>query len=316
MIKVDNSKISIIIPTYNEEKHIVECLESIMNQDYNNYEVIVVDGMSTDNTKNIVEKYNVILLDNPKKIMPCGANIGIKHSNGEYIALLGGHSSISKNFLSKNLEIFKKVKKNFPELVCVGGKREIMYENRFSKLANIILHSRFSGGRSFYKRKEGFVDTIIYGFYDARVLKTNLFDENFVIGNDNELNFRLFNKGYKFYYSPEIHSYYYSRSSLTKFIRQLYNYGIAKARLIKKDRKNFRFSFLVPSFFVLYLISLFFYNSLFYSIPLIIFLSTNLIFSLKEAKNYDELRNFPILFVLFFLLYIILGIGFLYGVLK
>jgi len=309
-------KVSIVIPTYNEEKHITECLDSIMNQYYTNYEIIVVDGMSTDNTKNIVGKYNVILLDNPKKIMPCGTNIGIKHSKGEYIVLLGGHSFIPENFLSKNLEIFKELKKNFPELVCVGGEHKIKYENKFSKLANIVLHSRFSGGRSLYKRKAGFVDTIIYGFYDARVLKTNLFDESFAIGNDNELNFRLFNKSYKFYYSPEIQSYYYSRSSLTKFIKQLYNYGIAKARLIKKDKRNFRFSFLVPSFFVLYLISLFFYNILFYSIPLIIFLSLNLIFSLKEAKNYNELRNLPILFVLFFLLYITLGIGFLYGVSK
>jgi len=303
--------ISIIIPTYNEEEHIGECLDSILNQDYKDHEIIVVDGGSKDRTRYLVRKYPVKLLNNPKKITPCGLNIGIREAKGKYIVLLSGHSTVSKDFLTKNLETFKKVK-----AICVGGQHEAKYENNFSKLIGIVLHSRFSGGRSFYKRKEGFVDTVGFGMYDAKTLKKNLIDETFIIGNDNELNFRLINQGYKLYYNPEIKSYYYSRSSPIKFVRQMFNYGVAKARMIKKDRRNFRSSFLIPSLFIIYLFSLSSYNPFFYKLPMIFFILTNLFFSIRETRRYKVMWSIPILFSLFFMLYIYLGLGFIKGVIK
>jgi len=303
--------ISIIIPTYNEEKHIGECLDSIFDQDYKDFEIIVVDGRSNDRTRDIVKEYPIKLLNNPKRIVPCGVNIGIKEAKGEYILILIGHSTLSKDFLTKNLETFKKVK-----AVCVGGQHEVKYENNFSKLVGIVLHSRFAGGRSYYKRKEGFVDTVGFGMYNAKILKNNLEDETFTVGEDNELNFRLINQGYKIYYNPEIKSYYYGRSSPIKFVRQMFNYGVAKARMIKKDKRNFRASFLIPPLFVIYLFSLSIYNPLFYRLPMVLFIFMNLFFSIKEARRYKSLWSIPFLFSLFFILYIYLGIGFLKGVIR
>ena len=76
--------LSVICPVYNEEKYIVSCIESILQQDYprNDMEVLFVDGMSTDRTREIIEtylrKYSFLrVLDNPEKIVPCAMNKGI-----------------------------------------------------------------------------------------------------------------------------------------------------------------------------------------------------------------------------------------------
>ena len=52
-----NKRFSVIIPNYNSEKWIKKCLDSVLNQTYKNYEVIIVDDISTDNSLKIIEKY-------------------------------------------------------------------------------------------------------------------------------------------------------------------------------------------------------------------------------------------------------------------
>ena len=79
--------LSVIVPIYNEEKYISKCIDSILEQDYpkNDLEVILVDGMSTDKTREIVAEYTakypfIRLIDNPKKIVPYAMNSGIQAS--------------------------------------------------------------------------------------------------------------------------------------------------------------------------------------------------------------------------------------------
>ena len=87
--------VSIIIPCYNEEKFIGECLQSIVDQSYppELIEVIVIDGNSTDKSVSIVQKYSKSLskitqLINPQKITPISLNIGVKAAAGEIIVIL------------------------------------------------------------------------------------------------------------------------------------------------------------------------------------------------------------------------------------
>ena len=100
--------VSIIIPCRNEEKYIGKCLQSIIEQNYpkDNLEVLVVDGMSEDRTREIVENYSqkysfIKLFDNPKKFTPFGLNIGIKEAKGEIIMRMDAHAGYEKDYISK-----------------------------------------------------------------------------------------------------------------------------------------------------------------------------------------------------------------------
>lgn len=64
---MDKTEISIIIRTYNEEMYLGKCLEKIFNQTYKNFEVIIVDSESTDNTQKIASKFPVKLVEMKKK---------------------------------------------------------------------------------------------------------------------------------------------------------------------------------------------------------------------------------------------------------
>ncbi|MEW6042444.1 MAG: glycosyltransferase, partial [Elusimicrobiota bacterium] len=111
-----NTFVSVIIPIRNEEKHISECIESVISQTYpkENMEVLLVDGCSEDNTKQIIEKYSekypyIKVLNNPQKIVPTALNIGIKASKGEVIIRMDAHTYYDKEYIAKCVETLKKV---------------------------------------------------------------------------------------------------------------------------------------------------------------------------------------------------------------
>jgi glycosyltransferase involved in cell wall biosynthesis len=92
MLKNNNYFVSIIIPCRNEERFIGKCLDSIIAQDYSKdkLEILVVDGMSNDKTREIIKEYSkqhqyINLLDNQGKIVPTALNIGIQKAQGTII---------------------------------------------------------------------------------------------------------------------------------------------------------------------------------------------------------------------------------------
>lgn len=102
-------KISIIIPTYNSEDYIKACLDSIYKQNYpkSKLEVLVVDGGSTDKTREIAKKYPVKLLNNPKKLAEPAKTLGFKKATGDYFFYLDSDAElVSKNWFKNILKPF------------------------------------------------------------------------------------------------------------------------------------------------------------------------------------------------------------------
>ena len=86
-------KISIIIPSYNEEKNISRCLDSILSQTFSDFEVLCVDDGSNDNTFDIIKEYSkkdnrIIPMKNPEKGVSSARNFGINNANGNYIGFV------------------------------------------------------------------------------------------------------------------------------------------------------------------------------------------------------------------------------------
>ncbi len=109
-----SGKVSIIIPVYNVEKYIGECLDSVINQTYKNLEIICVDDCGTDNSVKIVEEYSQkdkrikIVHHNRNKGLAITRNTGVQNSNGEYIFFLDSDDYLNLDIIELLVERQKK----------------------------------------------------------------------------------------------------------------------------------------------------------------------------------------------------------------
>jgi glycosyltransferase involved in cell wall biosynthesis len=112
--------VSVIMPTYNHAKFIGKAIDSVLNQTYPNFELIIIDNYSEDDTEKIVASYEddriVYLKFRNNGIIAASRNHGIKHSYGEYIAFLDSDDF----WLKKKLELVADHIKKMPnvDLVC------------------------------------------------------------------------------------------------------------------------------------------------------------------------------------------------------
>jgi len=98
-VKLQNSLISIIIPVYNEEEVIGDCLKSLLRQSYKPLEIIIVDDGSTDGTIKKILKFNVKVLKQLHKGPGSARNLGSKKAKGEILVFVDADMTFDKNFI-------------------------------------------------------------------------------------------------------------------------------------------------------------------------------------------------------------------------
>jgi len=135
--------ISIIIPAYNEEKLIGLCLSSLRNQNFSkkDYEIIVINNASTDNTAQIVQNFGVKLVNEPKKGVVFAIKKGFLEARGKIIAITEADTLVPPDWLSKIYMAFQ----NNPNVVLVGGRSVIKPDNHLTIIADIFLN--YMGGK-------------------------------------------------------------------------------------------------------------------------------------------------------------------------
>ncbi|MEM0357015.1 MAG: glycosyltransferase [Candidatus Bathyarchaeia archaeon] len=221
-------KVSVVIPVKNGAAKIKDLLDSLMKVDYDKdkLEIIVVDGCSTDGTRDIVSKYPVKLVVEKKPGVNAARNTGIKISTGEIIAFTDHDCVVPKDWIKKIVENLQN-----PEVGCVGGQI-LRYNDEF--LARYADESIIPVMRIF--KKKTLLDRIGSPVYypvgcnfavkREAVEKTGFFDERFEYGFD-ELEFaeRVCEKGYKILLTPEITVKHKHRSSLSELLKQAFRYG-------------------------------------------------------------------------------------------
>lgn len=208
------------MPIYNEERYIENCVESLLLQDYpiEKMEWIFVDGMSNDNTRDLLQKYikkypNLIkVLDNPNKTVPFAMNIGIKEASGEYIIRLDAHADYSNDYFSKCVYYLEATNAD-----NVGGVAETKSKGFVGKAIAKMLSSRFGVGNSEFRTngESGYVDTVPFGAFRREVFeKWGGYDERLTRNQDNEMNYRIRKNGGKIYLASDIKLSYYCRDSI------------------------------------------------------------------------------------------------------
>jgi len=326
------SFVSVIVPCRNEEKYIGKCLDSILEQDYpkENLEVLVVNGMSTDKTREIIEKFKIQnskfkiqLIDNPKIITPSAMNIGIKNAKGEIIIKMDAHSVYEKDYISKCVEhLIQSGADN------VGGVlKTIPAKNTLTARGIAICLSDFFGAGSSYFRtgskEPREADAVAFGCYRKEVFqKIGLFDERMAKIEDLELNYRLRKAGGKIMLFPDIKALYYPSSvHLKYFFEHNFTDGIWATYPLKYGFKV-SFRHLIPLIFTSgVILALIFSPFSFLSRFLFVlifgsYLILNLFFSFKIAWREKEFKFLFILPVVFASRHIGYGFGSLYGFLK
>ncbi|NJD78816.1 MAG: glycosyltransferase [Candidatus Methanoperedens sp.] len=315
---IDAPLISIIIPVRNEAKYISKCLDSFISQSSGNFEIIVIDGLSVDGTSQIIDEYVSLYPGKIKKFenqlirTPYALNIGLENAKGKFILLFGAHAFVKEDFLKINMEAYNKINSKIENLAGVGGRLVIANNKYLSKIFFAVSNSLFGGaGKYRYTNKSQAVETIVYGFYNREKISA-FFDTELYIGQDLEFNLKLIRDNKVLYFCPNIQSFYFARDNLKKFFRQMTNAGTAKGHLIRK--KYFRFTWIVPSVFISYLILTLMYPNVILFIPLIIYIILNIFFSLNDAIKFKDPSMIIFLPLMYFILHSLIGIGVIFGI--
>lgn len=319
--------VTVIMPIRNEEKFIKRSLGAVLTQDYPHdcLEVLVADGMSDDQTREIIATMNaasdvdVIVLDNPKRIVPTGFNIALKQARGAVIVRVDGHTIIEPDYVRQCVAALQSSGAD-----NVGGKMNAIGESKLARAISLATSSPFGvgGARFHYSDKEEWVDTVYMGAWPREVFdRIGDFDEELVRNQDDEFNYRLRSQGGKILLSPKIKSTYYNRASLGKLWSQYYQYGYWKIRVMQKHTGQMRPRQFVPFAFVMALLGSSFLG-LFsrwgrYLLVAVIgsYGAANLGASYVTAKdeNRDYLRLLPLIYAILHLSY---GFGFLRGLIA
>lgn len=237
--------ISVIIPAYNAEKTIERCLNSVINQTYNNLEIIVVNDGSTDNTETVVKslaavdgRVRLITIENGG--VSHARNTGIDSAKGEYITFVDSDDYIDDSMYESLLNLIKKynvkiahcsyknVDENKNVISIVGNTNRIVIQNHDEAIECLIGGKLFAGG-------------LWNKLYSSELFDGCRLDESIRINEDVLLNFILFDKIEKSAYTDNAYYNYVanlSSSTHTSNAYFKYNQSLYVSKIILEESQG------------------------------------------------------------------------------
>jgi succinoglycan biosynthesis protein ExoA len=258
--------ISVIVPVRNEAKHIEYVLDQLVHQHYDHerFEIIVVDGVSTDGTPDLVTNYakgyaNIRLFSNPHRLSSAARNIGIRQSRGDVVLIVDGHCELEDDMLLCKLA--KAFERSGAD--CLGRPQplDISQTTPLQRAIAIARSSRLGHHPDsfIYSKEERFVPAISVAVaYRRNVFdKVGYFDEHFDACEDVEFNYRVDQARLKCFFTPDITVHYQPRSSLRGLFRQLFRYGRGRVRLVRKHPLLTSVGTFAPLVLLIWILSIF-----------------------------------------------------------
>jgi succinoglycan biosynthesis protein ExoA len=251
--------LSVIVPVRNEARCIASTLTQLLDQDYPKarYEVLVADGRSDDETREIVRGFaarhaNVRLIDNPGRLSSAGRNAAVRASRGEVLVLIDGHCEIPSPFyLSEMASAFERSGAD-----CVGRPQPLDAPGA-SWTQRAIAAARASRlghhpASHIWSSREGMVppQSVAVAYRRQVFSRVGMFDEEFDACEDYELNHRVAQAGLTCFFTPKVTVRYHPRSTLSGLARQMFRYGRGRVRLLRKHPETFSPSVFLPALFL------------------------------------------------------------------
>ena len=322
--------LSVICPIYNEEKYIAQFLDSLLKQDYpkEDLEILLVDGMSKDRTREIVAEYTakhtfIHLIDNPDKIVPCAMNRGIKAAKGDIIMRLDAHASYQPDYFSVLVNGLQRLHADNVGTVC---KTDVLNKTPKTLAIREVLSNKIGVGNSTFRTgidHEQEVETVPFGCWPKKVFeKYGLYDERLVRNQDIELNKRIIRGGGKIYILPDTYCTYLARETWHALAKN--NYGNGKWNILTvfytKQISSLSLRHFIPLLFELSLIFPLLLAFICWPFALIASVSLVSYMALLSGVSLNlaikKHLNFLYLLITFVVLHLSYGWGSLVGILK
>lgn len=240
-------ELSVVVPVRNESEHIRDLLGQLLSQSLpaTRYEILVVDGMSTDDTRARVQSLmsehpNIRLLDNPAGFSGCGRNVGVERARAPHVLFVDGHCRIThRDMLASVLKAFE------AGALCISRPQPLIADDVTPyQAAAAAARTSWLGhhaGSQIYTGDDHLCSPLSAGCGYARELYREMggIDETFDAGEDLEFNLRVHQRGIFAHHSSDFEVGYFPRDGFVNLFRQLYRYGSGRARMSRKHPRQF-----------------------------------------------------------------------------
>ena len=228
-----------MLPTLGERAYIRDCLDSLLAQNYPAVdEILVVDGGSTDGTREIVAGIGdpVRLVDNPRITAASAMNVGLAAARNDLIVRADAHTLYAPDYVARSVASRRDSGADW-----VGGPMRAVGTTSFGRAVAAVTSSPFGvgPGRFHYATQATDVETVYLGIFDRRIVdEVGGYDETRLqwAAEDQELAYRLRRAGRRIRVDPTIRSWYFPRQTPQALWRQYVNYGMCKASTLAKHR--------------------------------------------------------------------------------
>jgi glycosyltransferase involved in cell wall biosynthesis len=267
-----NTSVTVVICVRNGENYLDKCIESLLNQTYTDFTLVVIDDASSDNTEKLIEKFGDKRIKNFKNESHLGIaksrNRGIASSHGEYIFFTDDDCIVSKNWIEQGLKYLKD-----PNYVGVEGKIVYVSEDYEPSFSDHVCENYYGGqfttGNMAYKRR---VIESVRGF-----------DERYSYYEDRSLGLRVLKHG-KIRFNPNMIVYVQQEMLTPKKLIERASHVKGKVLLFKEFReKNGLWRIVYPLNLA---------KALF---PPLVF--ATLLFSFSKFRKLDDFKLLPFVYV-------------------
>lgn len=257
--------VSVIIPCFNEQATIRLLLEAIYLQNYPRtaIEVIIVDGMSTDRTRDEINTFQqdhsdlaIQTIDNPARFIPTGLNLGISTACGQILIRLDGHAVPTPEYIMRCVnDLNEGLGDNVGGVWDIHPARAGMIARGIAAAASHPLG--VGDARYRYTDQPQSVDTVpFFAFRRGLIDRIGKYDESLLTNEDYEFNVRVRQSGGTVWLDPAIRSTYYARPTLGALARQYWRYGYWKGRMLLRYPRTLRWRQALPPAFIASLVGL------------------------------------------------------------
>ena len=237
--------VSIIVPVFNEARVINESINSLLELDYSNYEIIIVNDGSTDNTREVAESLvgyrkgrlssiKVSLINQPNGGKSRALNAGIKHSSAEIILCMDGDSQLSPEAVKLAVRHFEN-----PGIGAVAGNVKVLNRKKFLTDLQAL---EYIEGLNMARSAQSFIRLVNIipgpiGLFRRKALVDSGYYSNDTFAEDADLTLKILANGWKIYYEPASVSYTEAPASLQQLLKQRYRWTRGIIQSIRKHKR-------------------------------------------------------------------------------